>query len=133
MANSIIYIKNTDSKVPGFKYIPTYFDIIVDKNETFKNVLTQDFINTLTYDPISPKIIDTLYPWGTWHPKNSITRLKESCFDVYLKFNEMGTRGVLPDPKNPNTIFFVGDSFVEGLGLEEDSTISERVCRRLQP
>jgi hypothetical protein len=129
---SMIYIKYTNYDVPGYKYIPTYLDIIIGENETFENVIMQDsFIITNSNNPLSPRVIDTLYTWCTWHPKNTINRLTDSCFDVYLKFNEMGTRGALPDSDNLNTILFVGDSFVEGYGLEEDSTISERIRRRL--
>ena len=113
-----IYIKIKKPNLLGYDRIPTYLDFNVRDQYT-------------PADPMAPHVIDTLYAWCTWHPKNQTHRQISDCFDVLLKYNEMGTRGLLPAPDNPNTIFFVGDSFVEGFGLEEDSTISERIGRRL--
>jgi hypothetical protein len=76
------------------------------------------------YDPLGPHIIDSTYPWSTWHPRNSQFRHRLSCFDVMMRFNSEGTRGPLPEPSDTNTVFFVGDSYTEGYGLPEDSTIS---------
>lgn len=75
------------------------------------------------YDPLGPHVIDSAYPWSTWHPRNSTHRHRKPCFDVIMKFNAEGTRGDLPDPSDSNTAIFVGDSFTEGYGLPEDSTL----------
>lgn len=74
-------------------------------------------------DPLSPHIIDSTYPWSTWHPRNVVFRHHKSCFDVLMRYNDEGTRGSLPDPTDSSTTFFVGDSFTEGYGLSEDSTL----------
>jgi hypothetical protein len=40
-----------------------------------------------------------------------------------MHFNAEGTRGALPDPEDTSTAIFLGDSFTEGFGLPEDSTL----------
>jgi hypothetical protein len=110
---SIVYFKLNPNRLPTFR-VPTYLDLIFKNQNKFTN-------------PPSPRLIDTLYSWCTWHPRNTSFRQISNCYDVIYKFNKMGTRGLLPDPNDSNTIFFLGDSFAEGAGLEEDSTISERI------
>jgi hypothetical protein len=91
---------------------PTYLDI--GSEDSYAPV----------YDPLGPHVIDTAYPWSTWHPRNSVFRHRKPCFDVLMRFNAEGTRGRLPDPADSNTVLFVGDSFTEGYGLPEDSTLA---------
>lgn len=127
---SMIFIKVTKPNLPDYQQIPTYLDIVFDKDKTFKNVLSGKG-DSISIDPLSPRNIDTLYPWCTWHPKNNRHREYYPCFDVTYKFNELGIRGTLPNENDSNTIIFVGDSYVEGFGLEEDSTLSERIHHKL--
>ncbi len=112
---SYIYFRIYPDRLDNYR-VPTYLDLVLNKREKY------------TY-PNSPRVIDTLYTWCTWHPVNTTFRHTGECFDVVLNYNSLGTRGILPDPNDNNTILFVGDSFVEGWGLEEDSTISERMRR----
>jgi hypothetical protein len=83
------------------------------------------------HDPLGPHFIDTAYPWATWHPRNSRFRHQRACFDVIMKFNSLGTRGKLPNSKNTNNVLFIGDSFTEGFGLPEDSTLPEMVSKKM--
>ena len=76
------------------------------------------------HDPLSPHFIDTTYPWSTWHPRNAVYRHKMSCFDVLMHFNDEGIRGKVPPRDDSSTVLFLGDSFTEGFGLPEDSTLS---------
>ena len=48
-----------------------------------------------------------------------------------MHFNELGGRGRLPDPEDNATVVFLGDSFIEGFGLEEDSIAAGRFSQRL--
>lgn len=116
---SVLYIKIKKPVDERYDQIPTYLSF------SFK-----DSYDTLT-DPISPKVIDTAYPWCTWHPLNSVHRQASQCYDVILRFNELGTRGQIPPPDDSSTIFFVGDSFAEGFGVQEDSTVPERIKKTL--
>lgn len=79
-----------------------------------------------SYDPLGPHFIDTNLPWSTWHINNSEIRHKGECFDIKMKFNEIGARGALPSKGNSNTTIFLGDSFIEGFGLAENQTISDQ-------
>ncbi len=99
-----------------------------EKDPTYLNCTLGDQYE-FRADPGAPHLIDSLYPWTTWHPRNVTFRHTASCFDVEMRFNKMGTRGTLPDPADSTTILFLGDSFVEGYGLEEDSTVAERFHR----
>lgn len=95
---------------------------------TYLNLNQNDEIDPF-YDPLAPHIIDTAYPWATWHPRNKTYRQKRKCFDILMRFNEEGTRGAVPDSSDPRTVFFLGDSFVEGYGLAEDSTLPAQYMR----
>ncbi len=128
---SAIFINAKQPIIGSYEQIPTYWDIITDQQKTFHQVLFGNG-DTLTSQPISPRNIDTAYPWCTWHPVNRIHREKYACFDVLYKFNSYGTRGSLPEPTDTNCILFLGDSFAEGYGLAEDSTIEERLHKTLQ-
>ena len=76
------------------------------------------------YDPLGPHFIDTKeVSWGTWHIPNSEIRHKGDCYDVPMKFNEVGARGNLPSKTDSNTVIFLGDSFIEGFALGENETI----------
>jgi len=117
---AVIYIKSKDPVVYSYAILPTYLD--------FSWADTYDTLN----DPLSPKTIDTAYAWCTWHPKNRVHRQVAGCFDVTYQFNEYGARGPAPDATASNTVFFVGDSFTEGFGIAEDSTLSERMREMLK-
>ncbi|MES2794495.1 MAG: hypothetical protein V4683_00945 [Bacteroidota bacterium] len=76
------------------------------------------------YDPLGPHYIDTdSVSWATWHIPNSEIRHKGDCFDVNMRFNSMGARGILPDKNDKNNTIFLGDSFIEGFALAENETI----------
>ena len=66
-------------------------------------------------------------PWGAWHKINSVTdRHQKSCFDITYKSNDVGARDLsnyLFLSKN-NNVAIIGDSFVEGYGVENKDTFS---------
>lgn len=102
------------------------------KYPTYLRFTLEDVYDTANQvNPISPRIIDTLYAWCTWHPKNTIHRQVSECFDIMMKFNHLGSRGQVPPHESHETILFLGDSFAEGWGMDEDSTLPERVGRIL--
>jgi len=92
---------------------PTYVDLLTGTDPRHAGL----------YDPLGPHVIDTALPWSLWHPRNSSFRHRRPCFDVMMQFNREGTRGALPDPGDSASVFFLGDSFTEGFGLPEDSTL----------
>lgn len=76
------------------------------------------------YDPLGPHYIDNEdVSWATWHIPNTEIRHKGDCYDVLMKFNEVGARGELPSKSDSNTVIFLGDSFIEGFALAENETI----------
>jgi len=62
---------------------------------------------------------------GTWHAPHSSYRHRRSCFDVEYRANSFGMRDreqTLTSDKPRSVI--LGDSFVEGYGMEEEKRIS---------
>ena len=108
---SMAYIHVAKPDIGYKSTLPTYIDF--SWKDSFQT----------KHDPLSPHFIDTTYPWSTWHPRNAVYRHKMSCFDVLMHFNDEGIRGKMPDPKDSSTVLFLGDSFTEGFGLPEDSTL----------
>lgn len=81
-------------------------------------------------NPIGPHKIDTSLPWCTIHPPGGRFRQQLPCQTVEMRFNAEGFRGPLPERNDARTTLFLGDSFTEGWGLEEDQTISAAFSRR---
>ena len=63
--------------------------------------------------------------FGVWHKFNGQFNHKRECFDVVYNFNSYGARDKERSQKSkyPRGII-LGDSFIEGFGLEDDSRIS---------
>lgn len=114
---SLVYLRVIRKEDPG--WVPTYLEF------QWSNTYFPD------HDPLGPHVIDTTYPWVVWHPHNSRYHQKLSCIDVMMQFNAEGTRGSLPDSSDDRNILFLGDSFTEGWGLPETSTIATVVSNRL--
>ena len=61
--------------------------------------------------------------WGAWHKANKTFRHskynynQEVCFDVLMKFNEIGARDESFLNSKKDNIFLLGDSFAEGYGV----------------
>ena len=114
---SIIYVKIFKPDLGELNTITTYLSFRLDD------------VYMDAYDPMGPHFVDTALAWTTWHVKNGRFRHRKPCFDVVMRFNEEGTRGMLPDPSDTHTVIFVGDSFTEGYGLPEDKTIPANFAR----
>jgi lysophospholipase L1-like esterase len=108
---SMAYIHFSKPDIGYKSTLPTYIDF--SWKDSFEH----------RHDPQSPHFIDTTYKWSTWHPRNAVYRHKMSCFDVLMRFNNDGIRGVMPSADDTSTVLFLGDSFTEGFGLPEDSTL----------
>lgn len=116
---SMAYIHIKKPPLGYLESFPTYL------NFTIEDQLAE------TYDPLGPHFIDTTYPWATWHPRNSRFRHKKTCFDVIMHFNSLGTRGTIPKTEDTSNILFIGDSFTEGFGLPEDSTLPTLISDKM--
>lgn len=55
--------------------------------------------------------------WGAWHASNGVFRHTKSCFDVTMSFNEIGARDESFFDVPSSSLFLLGDSFAEGLGV----------------
>jgi len=68
--------------------------------------------------------------WGTWHYKETYTE-KKQCFESVYHINSCGARDKerikLADT---NRIVFLGDSFIEGYGLNEPERLSDQLEKR---
>jgi hypothetical protein len=63
-------------------------------------------------------------PWGAWGKPNTTSQLSSRCFDVTYRFNSVGTRDRERSLTGDGRWLFIGDSFVEGYGLEEDQRLT---------
>lgn len=70
--------------------------------------------------------------WGTWHFADHSVVHRKSCFEAHYATNEYGMRG---GPVRPGgrRIALLGDSFVEGFGLDESETAAARMQEILGP
>ena len=76
--------------------------------------------------------VDTDKPYGVWHYKNITTHHIGPNWNVEYKFNSEGARGNEWDKKYEDERFlFLGDSFVEGYGLEQKDRLSDQVEHEL--
>ena len=66
-------------------------------------------------------------PWGSWHKPNFSDRHRKTCFDVKYESNNLGARDNEPYDENlpKNSIILIGDSVVEGMGVQLEDTFAE--------
>lgn len=69
-----------------------------------------------------PPVADVNKMWGVWHIRNTITSMSiGDCFNVEYKANSYGCRDIERKVIDDlNRVIVLGDSFVEGLGVEEN-------------
>lgn len=67
--------------------------------------------------------------WGAWHQPNSKTRHIKACFDVTYSSNAVGARDKqrAPNASSHPRYIVLGDSFVEGWGVNENERLTERL------
>ncbi len=63
-------------------------------------------------------------PWGVWHKKNFYSESKKSCFDVVYRSNNIGARDDKDYFKDEGDIILLGDSFIEGVGVNIENTFA---------
>lgn len=67
--------------------------------------------------------LDSNKIFGTWHEPNSIYFHKNKCINAKYKFNSYGARDVERLLKGKDRTILIGDSFVEGYGINFENTI----------
>jgi hypothetical protein len=82
--------------------------------ETVRSTETASALNTI-YDWYTE--VDA---WGAWHLPNATARHADRCFDVKVASNSYGARDRERSLSGKNRILVVGDSFVEGWGVEAE-------------
>lgn len=65
--------------------------------------------------------------WGAWHKENFLSNSKKSCFDVTYKSNNIGARDNINYYKNSGGIVLLGDSFIEGVGVNFENTFTAKL------
>jgi hypothetical protein len=65
--------------------------------------------------------------WGAWHKKNYVSKSKKSCFDVIYKTNNIGARDNSDYFKDSEGILLLGDSFIEGVGVNFEKTFAAKL------
>src|SRR5438477_17552 len=70
--------------------------------------------------------------WGMWHFANNVVDHRRSCFAARYQTNEYGMKS---PPVRPGTkrIALIGDSFIEGFGLDNDQTAAHQLEAMLGP
>ena len=83
--------------------------------------------------PTGDKWRTEIMPWGAWHKPNFRDRHRKTCFDVEYESNNLGARDNEPYDENlpKNSIILIGDSFVEGMGVQLKDTFAEVLEKRI--
>ncbi len=68
--------------------------------------------------------------WSSWHYAANEVEHRRSCFDVRYGTNDFGMRGG-PVKPGGRRIALLGDSFVEGFGVNDDETAAARMQQQL--
>lgn len=63
-------------------------------------------------------------PWGAWHLPNATARHIGRCFDVAVRSNSHGARDRERTVDGKGRVLVLGDSFVEGWGVDEEHRFS---------
>ena len=63
-------------------------------------------------------------PWGAWGKPNTVARHSNDCFDVPYRFNSAGARDAERSLQGKGRWVAIGDSFIEGYGLPEESRLT---------
>ena len=100
-----------------------------DKLPTYLSFSMQDEVRYLDTSLLHPRIVDSSLPWGIWHLPNVKSRQATPCFDIVMSYNQFGARGPEPDRQDTGNVIFLGDSFTEGFGLQQDMTIPAQFNR----
>ncbi|MDR3414521.1 MAG: hypothetical protein P4L87_26745 [Formivibrio sp.] len=69
--------------------------------------------------------------WGAWGVPNSKSRLIGPCFDVEYNFNSIGARDKERQAQSSKRWIVLGDSFVEGFGIQERERFTNILEERL--
>lgn len=69
------------------------------------------------------------HPWGQWNVPNYEGRVANNCFDVKYKFNSYGARDKERSISGQNRTLVLGDSFVEGWGVDQDKILAAHLER----
>jgi hypothetical protein len=69
--------------------------------------------------------------WGNWRLPNATARQESGCFSVALRSNSAGARDRERGRDGEGRILMLGDSFLEGWGVEEDQRVSNLLEQRL--
>jgi lysophospholipase L1-like esterase len=68
--------------------------------------------------------------FGVWHPPNSFYRATRDCFDVVYESNSYGARDRERAQRSAKPrVLVLGDSFVEGVGVESQDRLTDRLER----
>lgn len=110
---SFLYILAARPLIYRYQKLPTYLEWTWEDSYLHK-------------DPLGPHLLDTTLPWCTVHPSDGRYHQFLEVRDVIMQFNAHGFRGQLPTPADSSRTIFLGDSFTEGWGLEEEETIPQQ-------
>jgi hypothetical protein len=68
--------------------------------------------------------------YGVWHPPNATYRATRECYDVAYHSNSVGARDRERSRRSSQPrVVVLGDSFVEGVGVESHDRVSDRLER----
>jgi len=98
-----------------FSFIATKFDLLLFNEEPHYRYSSGN------------KWRNEIKPWGAWHKENYKDRHKTKCFDVEYQSNNLGARDDKVYDQNlpKDSIILIGDSFVEGMGVNLNNTVGK--------
>ena len=93
----------------------------------FKAAHFPQFSFQYNYDKYDFTIAELSPQWGTWHYKETYTE-KKQCFQSIYHINSFGARDKERNKDgDTNRIIFLGDSFIEGYGLNEPERLTDQL------
>jgi hypothetical protein len=108
--------------------------VVVFTSEALSAFYLTYFEELYFYRPIFIETLDGLNwrtekdLWGAWHKANGHDRNKRACFDVAYSANSIGARDIERSIKSDGErIIVLGDSFIEGYGVEARERLSNRL------
>jgi lysophospholipase L1-like esterase len=84
-----------------------------------------------SFDHVVPFWVNNNEHFGVWHPPNDKYSHHKSCFKVEYRSNSWGARDRERELESGNSrVVVLGDSFVEGYGVERDQRLSDILEKR---
>lgn len=111
-----------------FTYVLLEIGCFILPKTRFSRAHTPSFKMIGMPDSFQSHIAEVRPEWGMWHYPHQTTERKIGCLDFTIHTNSYGARDIeRVKAADTNRVIFLGDSFIEGWGLNEKDRLSDRL------